>query len=74
MNIKIERHLAWIDAKLDEYNKALSEADEDNKAVIEEAIKKQTERKEGYEQKRLEGNNRKRRKYPLRSRKPPANT
>src|SRR4249920_4193999 len=51
---KIERHLAWIDTKLDEYNKALSEADEDNKAVIEEAIKKQTERKQGYEQKRLE--------------------
>jgi transposase len=48
---KIERHLAWIDAKLDEYNKALSEADEDNKAVIEEAIKKQIERKHGYEQK-----------------------
>ena len=49
---KIERHLAWIDAKLDEYNKALSEADQDNKAVIEDAIKKQTERKQGYEQKR----------------------
>ncbi len=43
---KIERHLAWIDAKLDEYNKALSEADEDNKAVIEDAIK-QTESKVG---------------------------
>ena len=27
---KIERHLAYIDAKLDEYNKALAEADDDN--------------------------------------------
>src|SRR5437773_10748336 len=27
---KIERHLAYIDAKLDEYNKVLAEADDDN--------------------------------------------
>jgi hypothetical protein len=46
---KIERHLAYIDAKLDEYNKALSEADEDNKKTIEEAIKKHTDRKNSYE-------------------------
>ncbi len=49
---KIERHLAYIDAKLDEYNKALAEADEDNKQIIEEEIKKQTERKKDYENKR----------------------
>ena len=49
---KIERHLAYIDAKLDEYNKALAEADEDNKQIIEEEIKKQTERKTDYENKR----------------------
>ena len=46
---KIERHLAYIDAKLDEYNKALAEADDDNKQIIEEEIKKYTERKTGYE-------------------------
>ena len=46
---KIERHLAYIDAKLDEYNKALSEADEDNKKTIEEVIKKHTDRKNNYE-------------------------
>jgi transposase len=45
---KIERHLAYIDAKLDEYNKALSEADEDNKKTIEEVIKKHTDRKNDY--------------------------
>src|SRR4249919_3298837 len=39
---KIERHIAYIDAKLDEYNKALTEADEDNKQIIEEEIKKQS--------------------------------
>ncbi len=49
---KIERHFAYIDAKLDEYNKALAEADEDNKQIIEEEIKKQTERKKDYENKR----------------------
>src|SRR6266699_3208664 len=46
---KIQRHLAYIDAKLDEYNKALSQADEDNKQVIEQEIKKHTERKTIYE-------------------------
>ena len=49
---KIERHLAYIDAKLDEYNKALAQADADNKQIIEEEIKKQTERKKDYENKR----------------------
>jgi len=46
---KIERHLAYIDAKLDEYNKALAEADGDNKKTIEEEIKKHTGRKDDYE-------------------------
>ncbi len=46
---KIERHLAYIDAKLDEYNKALAEADEENKKAIEEEIKKHTCRKNDYE-------------------------
>src|SRR5215213_10436094 len=41
---KIERHLAYIDAKLDEYNKALAEADDNNKQIIEHEIKKQKER------------------------------
>jgi len=49
---KIERHLAYIDAKLDEYNSALAQADEDNKAVINKQIQKHTARKEDYEQKR----------------------
>jgi transposase len=31
---KIERHLAYIDNKLDEYNKALVLADQENKLVI----------------------------------------
>ncbi len=46
---KIERHLAYIDARLDEYNKALAEADEENKQIIEEEIKKQNDRKDNYE-------------------------
>ena len=46
---KIERHLAYIDAKLDEYNKTLAEADDDNKQIIEQEIKKHTERKINYE-------------------------
>lgn len=46
---KIEKHIGYIDARLDEYNKALSEADGDNKRIIEEQIAKHTERKKGYE-------------------------
>lgn len=45
---KIERHLAYIDHKLDEYNKALEQADDENKKVIEEQIQKQLERKDKY--------------------------
>ena len=46
---KIDRHLAYIDNKLDEYNNALAEADEDNKVIIQKEIEKQTHRKEKYE-------------------------
>jgi transposase len=46
---KIERHLAYIDSKLDEYNKALAESDENNKQIINEEIQKHTGRKENYE-------------------------
>ena len=46
---KIERHLAYIDAKLDEYNKALADADEDNKKILEEEIKKHNGRKDNYQ-------------------------
>jgi transposase len=46
---KIERHLAYIDAKLDEYNKALADADEDNKQIIKQEIQKHTDRKVNYE-------------------------
>lgn len=46
---KIQRHLAYIDAKLAEYNKALAEADEDNKKIIEEEIKKHEGRKGNYQ-------------------------
>jgi transposase len=46
---KIERHLTYIDAKLNEYNKALAEADDDNKQIIEQEIKKHTGRKSNYE-------------------------
>src|SRR6266513_1474780 len=51
---KIERHLAYIDAKLDEYNNALAQADDDNpqdtvhKQIIEQEIKKHEERKINY--------------------------
>jgi transposase len=45
---KIERHIAYIDARLEEYNKALATADEDNKKIIEEEIKKHNGRKDNY--------------------------
>jgi transposase len=46
---KIERHLAYIDNKLDEYNAALAAADQDNKKIIEQQISKHTARKINYE-------------------------
>jgi hypothetical protein len=45
---KIERHLAYIDNKLNEYNAALSVADEDNKKVFEKEIEKHNDRKDFY--------------------------
>jgi transposase len=45
---KIDRHLAYIDNKLEEYTRELSESDGDNHLVIQEEIKKQQERKAGY--------------------------
>ena len=45
---KIERHLAYIDAKLNEYNEALKSADEDHKITIEKQIEKHNNRKEFY--------------------------
>ena len=52
---KIERHLAYIENKLDEYNQALEAADasnipntSENKAIIEQEIAKQNQRKDLY--------------------------
>lgn len=45
---KIDRHLTYIENKLSEYEKALAEADGDNKQKIEKEIKKQEERKDSY--------------------------
>jgi len=45
---KIDRHLAYIDNKLEEYTRALDENDGDNQHIIHEEIKKQQERKEHY--------------------------
>ncbi|MEO5909747.1 MAG: IS1182 family transposase [Pelobium sp.] len=46
---KIERHLAYIDAKLEEYNSALAIADNDNKQIIVDQIKKHQDRKDEYQ-------------------------
>jgi len=45
---KIEQHLAYIDNRLNEYNKALELADDDNKKIIAVEIEKQNNRKEFY--------------------------
>lgn len=48
---KIQRHIAYIDRKLEEYNQALSTEDDDkNREKIEQQIQKQQERKINYEQ------------------------
>lgn len=47
---KILRHTAYIDNKIDEYNKKLAEADSDEKKQIEEDIDKQDQRKDKYKQ------------------------
>ena len=45
---KIIQHLQYIEKRLDEYNLALEQADDDNKKIIEEQIQKQNSRKEKY--------------------------
>lgn len=45
---KIDRHLVYIENKLAEYNKALQEADGENKETIQTAIEKHLNRKEKY--------------------------
>jgi transposase len=47
---KIARHLEYIENKLAEYEKALAESDGDDKKEIEQEIKKQNQRKDGYKQ------------------------
>jgi transposase len=45
---KIERHIAYIDNKLEEYTRALSQHDGDDIEQAQEKIKKQQERKDQY--------------------------
>jgi len=45
---KVDRHVTYIDNKLEEYTRALVENDGDNKQVIEDEIKKQQQRKDNY--------------------------
>jgi len=45
---KIDRHIAYIDNKLEEYTSALAENDGDNRKQIEAEIKKQEDRKAAY--------------------------
>lgn len=45
---KIDRHIAYIDNKLEEYTRALAENDGDNPMQIEAEIKKQVDRKAAY--------------------------
>lgn len=47
---KIDRHLSYIDNKIEEYSKVLAQQDGDNKTKIEQEIKKQLTRKESYKQ------------------------
>jgi len=47
---KIERHVAYIDNKLDEYTNTLAENDGDNKQTIIDEIAKQQKRKEQYKE------------------------
>lgn len=47
---KINRHIAYIDNKIDEYNKKLSEEDGDKKEQIKKEIEKQNKRKNKYKQ------------------------
>jgi transposase len=45
---KIDRHIAYIDNKLEEYTRALAENDGDNQRQIEDEINKQQKRKDNY--------------------------
>jgi predicted metal-dependent phosphoesterase TrpH len=45
---KIDRHIAYIDNKLQEYTRALSQHDGDDIEKAQEEIKKQQERKDQY--------------------------
>ena len=45
---KIDRHIAYIDNKLEEYTRALAENDEDSRQHIQEEICKQQKRKDNY--------------------------
>ena len=45
---KIDRHIVYIDNKLDEYNQQLSEADQDQKQQIKDEIDKHHKRKDDY--------------------------
>lgn len=45
---KIIQHLQYIEKRLDEYNLALEQADEENKKIIKEQIEKQNSRKDKY--------------------------
>ena len=47
---KIDRHIKYIEEKLDEYTAQLAEADGDEKKKIENKIKNQEQRKDGYKQ------------------------
>ncbi|MCD4729828.1 MAG: IS1182 family transposase [Bacteroidales bacterium] len=47
---KIDRHVAYIDNKLDEYNHQLSKADEDKKEQIKKEMEKQNQHKDKYNQ------------------------
>jgi transposase len=47
---KIDRHVAYIDNKLEEYTHALAEHDGDNKQLISDEIAKQQKRKEQYKE------------------------
>ena len=45
---KIERHLTYIENKLEEYNSALEQADDENKKIIKTEVEKQNKRKDFY--------------------------
>jgi hypothetical protein len=47
---KIQRHVEYIDNKLDEYNRQLAELDGDHKQKIEKEIEKHNRRKDNYKQ------------------------